>query len=422
MNSHDLEQGIIGGILLDSSVLSEIEITPDDFMSDNHAEIYKAILLMSASGEVIDFLTVADRLQSTTGRNWVGLVGQIAGDNVASRNVKRYSELLKDMTGKRKASAIAETLIRNVSTDDGAVDQAIRDLMQINTTRKNFECSLEDASILAIEEIDRVMNSPSDISGISTGLKSIDTQMGGLHNSDLIVIGARPAMGKTAFMLNIANRSGAAVGIISGEQGRAQVAARSISMLGRVSAHKMRVAKKLDDTEFSRITTGIAAIQGKNVRIYDKPAPTIDDIVRQARKWKQNNGTEMILVDYIQRIKAPGATKREQVGYAAQTLKELARELDIPVVVLSQVNRGVESRPDRRPMNSDLKEAGDIEQEADVIAMLYRDEVYNPESQYKGIAEIIFTKNRHGPIGRINTVWLPEYMAFQDMERNYDYE
>jgi replicative DNA helicase len=243
----------------------------------------------------------------------------------------------------------------------------------------------------------------------------MDKFIGGFHNSDLVIVGARPAMGKTAFMLNLAINADAPVGIISAEQGMMQMGGRVIAIDGRINTAGIR-SGKLEDEDYNRMTASYSRLRDRVIQFYDKPAPTLQDIVRQARKWKHNLDIKALYIDYVQRVKVDGkAPRHEQIGDVAMGLKELARELDIPVIALAQVNRSVEARTNRRPQMGDLKDSGVIEQEADVIAMLYRDEVYDENSQHKGIAEVDIKKNRHGDIGIVRTVWRAEYLRFEDL-------
>ena len=252
-----------------------------------------------------------------------------------------------------------------------------------------------------------------------SGLQKLDRALGCFRNGDLIVFGARPSIGKTAVMLNFALSAKKPVGIISTEQGRVQMGARTMSIDSRVSLHKQRTAA-LDKSDWQNMTKCLSKMRDVKAWLNDKPSATINDILRQARKWKQLHNIGALYVDYIQHIPGDNRIPRHlQVESTVVALKNLARELDIPVVALAQVNRKVEDRTDKRPFMSDLKDSGSIEQEADQIALIYRDEVYNDPSPLQGIIEFNIAKNRHGPIGKLDAVWLGEYLLVKDIEARY---
>ncbi len=411
------EWAVVGGLLLDNSKLAELDLVGDDFLDAKYRQVFEAVCDLVAAQEVADVITVAEKLERETGRkNWLPILGEIAKNTWSTANISSYAKIVKEEARKRRAVEIANRLRDDVGRGLGAVDEAIRDLMQLNTTRKNYECSISQALTAAVDMMDEAAHTEGKIVGITTGLEDLDNCIGGFQNTDLYVIGARPAMGKTAFLLNCANAANVPAGIISSEQGREQVGLRLIAIDGRVSAHRMRVAD-LETNEWNKVTRTVSELANKRVWINDQPGPTIEQVIRQARKWKFQHDIKILYLDYIQRIKADASLPRhEQVGAIAMALKELARELEIPVVALAQVNRSVEARPNKRPYMSDLKDSGAIEQEADNIMTLYRDEVYNPESKDKGIVEIAVMKNRHGPTGLIRAVWNAEFMRFEDFE------
>lgn len=415
----EIEELVIGSLIIEPSKFMDIDLVSDDFLTEQNRIIYSTICEMNVSNDPIDTMTVSDRLSSETGKQWMPIIARIAYAVTSTANVRTYAGLVRKYATERKARVIASKLIESAS-EPGAVDGAIGELMRLNVSRKNFEHSITDAIRKAVDVIDEAFQCEG-YPGVPMGMHDIDQCLGGLHRSDLVIIGARPSAGKTAFMLNIADRCGVPAGICSGEQAHEQIGARMISMNGKVSAHKMRLAKELDASDWTGITAGVSKLQNREIWINDQPAPTIEQIIRQARQWKHQRGIKILLIDYIQRIKAKAPTKREEVGLIAQSLKELARELDIPVVCLAQVNRSVDQRADKNPLMSDLKEAGEIEQEADVVMTLYRDDMYNQDSDEKGIMRVNICKNRHGPTGTVRLIWLAEYMTVQSHEsRNYE--
>lgn len=411
----NLEFAVLGGLMLDNSRFSEIDLLADDFADSTHGQIFEAIGAIIADGSNADPVTVGGYLERTS-RIPLTRVTRLVENTPSASNVVHYAKMVKAEARRRKAIAIAAEL-QNGLQEDGieAVDVAIRELMALNTSRKSYECAVSEAVALAAEAIETAHKNKGQITGIASGLTDLDERLGGFQNSDLYVIGARPACGKTSFLLNIADNADVPVGVMSGEQGRSQVGLRLIAKNGRINAHKLRLGK-VDDTMWPTISKAIGKVSARQIWINDKPNPSIEEVVRQARKWAFQHGIRALYIDYIQRIRAlPKSPRHEQVGYVVLSLKELARELDIPVIALAQVNREVESRDDKRPRVSDLKDSGGIEQEADNIMLLYRDEVYNETSEHKGIMEINVGKNRHGPTGLIKVAFHGESMSFGNL-------
>ena len=251
----------------------------------------------------------------------------------------------------------------------------------------------------------------------------MDDATGGAHNSDLVVIAAKPAMGKTAMLLNMminAMNDGHSIGFISAEMPVGQIGMRIACTNGSVEAHKARKGE-LDDCGFNNFSRGLSVLHSVNLQVYEKSAPSIAEVERMAKKWKHHNGIKALYVDYIQRIKGsnPSAQRWEQVGEVVMRLKDLARELDIPVICLAQVNRGVDTRGDKRPELGDIANSAEIEKEADQIMTLYRDEVYHDDTHDRGVAEVDFKKNRHGPTGMLRVQWKAPYMRFCDFAEQY---
>jgi replicative DNA helicase len=317
----------------------------------------------------------------------------------------------------RKARLIGAQLIEGAA-GEGTIDAAIRDLMTLALPAQKFDYNLNAAIKLAIDEIDEACEGKAP--GLTTGLADLDKMLGGLHGGDLVIVGARPAMGKTALMLNMAASAlmaGFPVGVFSGEQGVSQITQRLIAIQGRIPVMRMRNGSLIGE-DWSKLSAAVASLKDRGMYIFDKPAPTLSDIVRRARSWHYNHGIKAIYLDYLQRVKiTTKAPRHEAIGEIAAGLKELARELNIPVIALAQVNREVEKRVNKRPFMGDLKDSGTIEQEADQIFMLYRDEVYNEETKDKGLAEINIEKNRHGSTGRVDLAWRGEYLRFENLMR-----
>jgi len=418
----DYSKNIVGSIICKPSLLAECDLHPDEFLNEECGLIYQAILDLNKTETPIDSLTVMDWLEKTTSKNYVMAVGSIVKDYGHISELKLFESYVRAMRLNNqsvRAQAIAEQLSKDVlNSGPEAIDKAIRELMELTVTRKNYECGATEAMKAVLDHMDDVMHGKAD-SGIKTGIRLLDDYLGGLHNSDLIIVGARPAVGKTAFMLNIALSANVPCGIISTEQPRDQVGARLMSSDARVPLRKMRNAD-LEDGDWGKFANTIGRLKNRVIRINDKPNADINEIMRQARKWKQVYGIKVLYVDYIQHI--PGdrrLPRHEQVEEIVKDLKNVARELQIPVLALAQVNRKVEERTDKRPNLSDLKDSGAIEQEADQVMLLYRDELYNDNFETKGIMEVDVQKNRHGPTGMVKVSWQGEFVSIKDLDTRY---
>lgn len=417
----DHSLNIVGSIINKPSLLAECDLHPDEFENEESGMVYQAILDLNKTQTPIDILSVCDWLEKTTGRNYVMMVGKATKDYGHIQDAKLFESYQRSMrlaNQSLRAKAIAEDLLKDAWNGPEAIDKAIRELMELTITRKNHECGAVEAMSSVLDHMEAVIHGKAS-TGIKTGIRLLDEYLGGLHSSDLIIVGARPAIGKTAFMLNIALSAQAACGIISTEQPRDQVGARLMSSDARVPLRKMRTAE-LEEGDWSRFANTIHKLKNRVIRINDKPNADINDITRQARKWKQVYDIKVLYVDYIQHI--PGdrrLPRHEQVEEIVKQLKNIARELQIPVVALAQVNRKVEERGDKRPNMADLKDSGAIEQEADQVMLLYRDEVYNDNFETKGIMEIDVQKNRHGPTGMVKVSWRGEFVSIKDLDTRY---
>lgn len=414
------ERTVLGALLLDNSQLAQIQLRGVDFVSAAHRQIFDATKRLIGGGSVCDALTVAELLERETGRkDWLAMTAAMARECLAPTNAPAYAASVRRDSISRQAAAIAERLGADPTQE--TIDSSIRELMALSSTQKDFTCHQIDAAQEAIAEM--MLATEGKLSGVSSGIRDLDESLGGFHAGDFIVVGARPAMGKTAFMLNLAAAAGKGVGIISGEQGRAQIGMRQLAINGDLSLHRMRTGA-LVNHEWERVTKTMAVMKDRPVWIYDKPRPSIDDVVRQARAWKFNQDIQILMVDYLQMLTGgSGENFRLKVGDIAAQLKCLARELEIPNVVLAQVNREVEKRPmgsdgmGRMPYMADFAESGIIEMECDVGITLYRPEVYEDLPQYRGIAYTNICKNRHGPVGFKQIAWRGEYLQFGDLAK-----
>jgi replicative DNA helicase len=411
------EIGFVLSALAEPSIVQSIDLNADSFIHSSPRLVYSTMLEMLAANEPIDSITVCDRIGKTTGKNFFGVVAEWAVEFPKSSSPKAYADNIKKNFEIEKGREIASRLLETIYSNPNAISEAIREMVELSSPETRFDHNTKSVMLAAIHDMENPKN------GLQTGLDDLDKYLGGFHAGDLIILGARPAMGKTALMLNMALgalKAGSTVGIFSGEQGHAQIGQRMASMQSGVGMEKMR-NNSMDEDEIKRFAMGCHAIAAmKPFCLYDKPAPTLTDIIRKARQWHYSTGCSAIFIDYIQRISVDAKIpKHEAVGAVARGLKELARDLNIPVICLAQVGRQVESRPDKRPHMGDLKDSGDIEQEADQVLMLYRDEVYNDDSDRKGEAELLIEKNRHGRTGLIRLAFNGSCLRFNNLARGY---
>mgnify|MGYP003671447675 CR=1 FL=1 len=409
------EASLIVAVLDDSSCTSDFDLADTDFQSQFHGLIYGTTIKLINGGKFPDAIQIASEIEKSTGRSvLVDIIELINSSTGSSKNAKSYANMILSASKARQAALICNEVIAEGCTPE-SVSAAVRGLMSLDREDVKHEHTIAEGMKFALTDIKNNIENPDKIIGVPTGLTEFDELLGGYHPEDLVIIGARPAMGKTAVMLNMALNSGSKVGIFSGEQGVSQVCQRMLATESSIGVMKMR-SGKFEEDDYTRLNAGAIRIKEKpDMYFYDRPAPTINEIIRVARKWKFNHDIKAIYIDYVQRIKGDmKLAKHERVGEIAKSLKELARELKIPVIALAQVNRAVEARPDRRPRMGDLKDSGDIEQEADVILTLYRDEVYNPETNNKGVIELIVEKNRHGGTGCIYAEWIGAFLQVKD--------
>lgn len=417
--AYDAEQAVIGGLMIggDQAFARVASLRPEHFTDARHRWLYSTLLAMHADRTPCDAVTVFETLQ----RRYPDKAGEVtdyvlgvANSTPGAANIAAYAEILTRRSDERRVREIAAALMDNPRD----TEQAIRDLLSLHGHEVNREHVLKAAVRDAWNEIEAAYYSGGKIRGVTTGFSELDRMLGGFHKGDLIVVGARPAMGKTAFLVSAAQAANVPRGMISAEQSAAQIGQRVLSMTSRIPVARLRSGQIDDDpgaSEFAYVSAAIGQISEQECIIYDKPAPTLAEVVRTARRWKLDRGIQALYVDYLQRIKHghDRQPRHERVAEVAEGLKELARELDIPVVTLAQVSRAVDARENKRPGMGDLSDSSAIEKEADQIAMLYRDEVYNDEAE-SGVTEVILEKNRHGPIGTIRIRFNAPIVTFTD--------
>ncbi len=408
-NIHQAESWLIGQLLASPERSMDLKINVDHFTMERNRMIFKKIIELESENKLIDVVTVADALEKESSNEmWLPLLGQYQNDSFSPTFFDSSQIVMLKNYRKREIKRITSEL-----NDDFDSDKAIQSLMSIDHVEKKYLHTSGEAVIAAIEKAEETAKK-SGITGLSTGLALLDKAIGGFQSPDLYVIGARPAMGKTAIAINFMMSHNSPVGFFSTEQPHEQVGLRMVSAESSVSARKIRIAD-IDDHDNNAIAAAAVKLMKQQIFIYDKGYLKINELMREARRMKYNHDVKAIYVDYIQRIKSGNKDRRLEVSEVVTSLKSLARELEIPVIGLAQVSRKVEERTDFRPRMGDLLESGAIEQEADVVMLLYRDEAYHPLDGEKGTIEILIDKNRHGPTGMQKFAWLPETMQVKDL-------
>ena len=428
--SLEAEQSVLGSILIDSRCVADVVgiLKPEDFYLQQNQEIYKAIYEMFNYSQTIDPVTVLEKLRelgyySDKSRDYVLQLMEITP---TAANVERYANIVRDKAMLRglatAAGEISETVYSQVGTPAEMLESAEKKIYALRKGERGD--SLEHIGTVMYKVFDRLTElsqSDSAIPGLSTGLRDLDSKINGLNKSDLLLVAARPAMGKSAFALNlgvnVAKKYKKTVAIFNLEMSREQLAMRLLASESFIELQKLTTGK-LSEEEWTKLGMAASALSQTDIRIDDNPSVTVADINAKCRRL-ENLG--LVVIDYLQLMQGSGYGKNSEnrvtvVGEISRALKIMAKELNVPVICLSQLNRAAESRSDKRPMLSDLRESGAIEQDADCVMMLYRDDYYNPDSEEKNIAECIVAKNRHGEIGTVKLQWLPQYTTFADRE------
>lgn len=411
------EGALLGALLLDNARLHDVAslVSADKFTSADYRALYTIIRDRVLSGDAADTVTVGE-----ANPELFGLAVQLAANTPGATAAKTYAKTVHENWRKRQAVGIGLRLVSEArGGDEAAVDGAIGALMALNATATECEYTGKQAMRLAWNEAQAAFDNKGRLPGITTGLRALDEILGGWHNSDLTIIGARPAMGKTALMGSLAEAAadaGARPGIFSAEQPVVQLALRRLSAESGVGAAHIR-AGKFEDEDWPLLQAGMARAVGREMWVYDRSAVTLDELVAIARKWKHTHNIGVLFIDYAQRVTVPGVDRISEVSQVARGLKNLARDLQLPVIALAQVIKGVDTRENKRPTMGDLANSDELTREADQILMLYRDAVYNIDSA-PGLAEILIEKNRHGPIGFRKVAFLEKTMRFADLARD----
>jgi replicative DNA helicase len=432
----EAEQAVIGAIFLEPTALtlaSEILI-PEDFYRAAHQKIFNAMLKLNDSGKAVDLITVTEELAATKVLEDIGGVSylsEVAGSVPTAANIEYYANIVGEKALLRKlirtATGIAQDGYSREDEVEALLSEAEKSIMEV-AQRRNAGAfhNIKDVLVRTYDNIETLHQRTGDVTGIPTGFAELDRMTAGFQRNDLIIVGARPSVGKTAFALNIAQnvavKSGENVAIFSLEMGAEQLVMRMLCAEGNIDAQRLRTGS-LTDEDWGKLTMAMGSLSDAGIFIDDTPGVRISDLQAKCRRLKQEHGLGMILIDYLQLILGSGRggeNRQQEVSEISRSLKQLARELQVPVIALSQLSRGVEQRQDKRPMMSDIRESGSIEQDADIVAFLYRDDYYDKESENKNIIEIIIAKQRNGPTGTVSLAFVKEYNKFVNLERRFD--
>ncbi len=436
-HSVEAEQSLLGSLLLDNQAFDRVAdlVSADDFYRDDHRRIWRHIAKLVEAAKPADVVTVSESIEASEDKDRTGGLAYLAAlsqNTPSALNIRRYAELVRERAVQRRlaqvSTEIAESALNPSGKDVGQLlDEAESRILEIGETGSRHGAGLEEIKPVLARVLERIdflyhRDNPSDVTGIPTGFTDLDSKTAGLQPGDLIIIAGRPSMGKTALALNIAEHVALhtllPVAVFSMEMGAAQLATRMLGSIARVDQHKMRTGR-LNDQEWSDLSEAMGRLHDAPLYIDETAALNALELRTRARRlWRQFGGKlGLVVVDYLQLMSTSnpraGENRATEISEISRSLKALAKELNVPVVALSQLSRAVESRNDKRPMMSDLRESGAIEQDADVILFIYRDEVYYPEKpESKGRAEVIVGKQRNGPIGKVVLTFLGQHTRF----------
>ena len=432
-HSVESEQSILGSILLDKDAIITVSetIRPSDFYKEAHKIIYECMLKLSNKNEPIDLITLTEELKKQGHLDEVGGISYITSLSTivpTTSNVKYYADIVKEKSVLRQLIKASNDIINlgyeNSVKVEEVLERAEKRIFDISQEKASDDFkSINEVLVDAYDMIEKLYTNKSDVTGITTGFKDLNKKINGLQRTDLILIAARPAMGKTAFSLNLvqnaALKGDASVAVFSLEMSKDQLVQRMLAAQSHVELKKIKTGT-LDENDWPRIIDAMAVLSNASIHIDDTPGIKISELRSKCRKLKIEKGLDLILIDYLQLMEGEGnnESRQQEIAKISRSLKIIAKELNCPVVALSQLSRAPEQRADHRPMLSDLRESGSIEQDADIVMFLYRDEYYHPDSESKNIGEVLIAKNRHGETGSVELVWLGEVQKFADKARD----
>lgn len=436
-HSVEAEQSVLGSLMIDTEawLLVGDRLREEDFYRADHRLFFRAIEALNEDDQPVDVVTVGewlernDKLTQTGGLTYLV---ELVDNTATAANVVAYSDIVRERSVLRRLAQVGTAITRDAFNPEGRnstelLEQAEKSVFEIAERHSRVGSKVVGIKPLlakALERIDHLHEQDSPITGVATGYETFDELTSGLQKGDLVIVAGRPSMGKTAFSVNIGEHAAIKdqlkVVIFSMEMPGEQLAMRMMSSLGRIDQHKVRTGK-LRDEDWPRLTSAVNMLREAQMFIDDTPALTPTELRARCRRLAKDGGLGLVIVDYLQLMQVPGTAENRatEISEISRSLKALAKELEVPVVALSQLNRGLEQRTDKRPVMSDLRESGAIEQDADVIVFIYRDEVYDEDSPDKGTAEIIIAKQRNGPIGKARLAFLGQYTRFENLAPDY---
>ena len=434
-HSEEAEQSVIGSMIMDREAIvaaSEL-VTGEDFYNRQYGVVFETMVELNDQGSPVDVVTLQNRLKEKDVPPEVSsleFVRELVTVVPTSANIRYYANIVAEKSLLRKLIRLNEEIANTCYAGKESLEYILEDtekrVFQLVQKRTADDyVPIRTVVMNAMDKIEMAAKNKGNVTGIPTGFIDLDYRTAGMQPSDLVLIAARPSMGKTAFALNIAQyvafRKDMTVAIFSLEMSKEQLVNRLFSLESNVDAQKLRTGQ-LNDQEWERLIEGAGNIGKSKLIIDDTPGISISELRSKCRKYKLEHGLSMIMIDYLQLMSGSGRSdsRQQEISDISRSLKSVARELNVPVLALSQLSRAVEQRPDHRPILSDLRESGAIEQDADVVMFIYRDDYYNKETDKKGISEIIIAKQRNGPIGTVELAWLPEYTKFANLEHRKD--
>ncbi|OCA81192.1 replicative DNA helicase [Pradoshia sp. D12] len=431
----EAEQAVLGAIFLvpSSLILASEILIPEDFYRSAHQKIFLVMLKLNDKGKAVDLVTVTEELSATKQLEEVGGVPyltELASSVPTAANIEYYARIVEEKSVLRRLINTATGIVQDGYSREDEVEsllgEAEKSIMEV-ASRKNAGAfhNIKDVLVRTYDNIELLHNRVGDVTGIPTGFNDLDHMTAGFQRNDLIIVAARPSVGKTAFALNIAQnvatKTDENVAIFSLEMGAEQLVMRMLCAEGNINAQNLRTGS-LTDEDWRKLTLAMGSLSNAGIFIDDTPGVRISEIRSKCRRLKQEHGLGMILIDYLQLIQGNGRSgenRQQEVSEISRSLKALARELEVPVIALSQLSRGVEQRQDKRPMMSDIRESGSIEQDADIVAFLYREDYYDKETENQNVIEIIIAKQRNGPVGTVQLAFVKEYNKFVNLERRF---
>ncbi len=436
---HDIEaeQAIIGSMLTDKdAVITAMEtLKKEDFYREDNQSIYEAITNLYSKGEPVDIITVKDELESMGMFEKVGgleYLSELPEKVPTTANADKYVKIVSEKATLRDLIKTANEIVElgydpteNIEDIMEGAEKRIFNIMQ-GKNQKGYE-QIKDVLVDSFNKLEELYNRKQHITGVPTGFSELDYKTAGLHGSDLVLIAARPAMGKTAFALNIATHAAVKakvpVAIFSLEMSKEQLVNRILCSESMVDSNKVRTGK-LEEDDWGKLASSIGPLSEAEIYIDDTPGITVTEIRAKCRKLKLEKDIGLVIIDYLQLVQGSSnrriGSREQEISEISRSLKILAKEINVPVIALSQLSRAAEQRPDHRPMLSDLRESGAIEQDADIVMFLYRDDYYNPESEKKDIAEVIISKHRGGSTGTVELLWMGNYTKFVNLEKRFE--